>query len=119
MDETYRQLIDTFGKGWERSDVDQICSVFAPDAVFVETPFSRKETGIGAIRDYWKDLPLTQAEVSFRSGEVFEAVRHRVPLHLPPPPHRGVGGRTRRGVLRNAERQDHRNAHVLAQICRR
>ena len=71
MTETYRGLIDTFGTGWEKADVDQICSVFTPDAVFLETPFSKKDVGLGAIRAYWQDLPMTQAETSFRSGEIF------------------------------------------------
>ena len=41
MNETYRHLIDTFGQGWERGDTDLICSIFTPDATFVETPFRR------------------------------------------------------------------------------
>lgn len=72
MSEGYRTLIDTFGEGWEKGDVERISSVFTPDAVFVETPFSHKDVGIQAIRAYWQDLPLTQADVSFRSGEIFE-----------------------------------------------
>ena len=68
----YRELIDTFGDAWQVADIDRLVSVFTTDAVFVETPFSRKDTGIGAIRAYWQDLPTTQAEVSFRSGEIFE-----------------------------------------------
>jgi len=72
MNEAYRQLIDAFGEGWEKGDIEKICSVFTPEAVFLETPFSQKEVGIQAIRAYWQDLPLTQADVSFRSGEVFE-----------------------------------------------
>lgn len=73
MSEAYRQLIDAFGKGWEASDVDKICGVFTTDAVFLETPFSRPETGVAAIRAYWKDLPVHQAEVSFQSGEIYVA----------------------------------------------
>src|SRR2546428_8945622 len=69
----YRELIDTFGDAWEKADVDRICSVFTADAVFLETPFSKKDVGIGAIRAYWQDVPLAQAELSFRSGEIFEA----------------------------------------------
>jgi ketosteroid isomerase-like protein len=68
----YRHLIDTFGEAWEKADVDRICSVFTSDAVFLETPFSTKDIGSAAIRAYWQDLPQTQAEVSFRSGEIFE-----------------------------------------------
>ena len=73
MNPTYRQLIDTFGQGWERGDAELLTSVFTADAVFQETPFSQKETGIAAIRGYWKDVPVHQAEVSFKSGEIFEA----------------------------------------------
>src|SRR6267142_848878 len=57
MNGTFRVLIDTFGKGWERGDVDAICSVFTEDAVFLETPFSSPDTGMAAIREYWKDIP--------------------------------------------------------------
>ena len=71
MSQPYRSLIDSFGEGWEKADVERICSVFTPDAVFLETPFSQKDVGLAAIRAYWQDLPMTQAEVSFRSGEIF------------------------------------------------
>src|SRR2546426_12004613 len=57
MAEAYRELLDTFGRGWERGAVDEIASVFAPDAVFLETPFSAKSVGIDAIRAYWNDIP--------------------------------------------------------------
>jgi len=73
MNSDYRELIDTFGKGWERGDVDTIASVFADDAVFVETPFSQPDRGIAAIRAYWKDIPLYQAETHFSSGEIYSA----------------------------------------------
>ena len=73
MSEAYRQLIDTFGKGWEKGDVDTLAGAFAPDAVFIETPFSEPLTGVAAIRGYWKDVPLHQSEVSFRAGEIYAA----------------------------------------------
>jgi len=73
MSETWRALIDTFGTGWERGDVDAVCSVFADDAVFLETPFSQPDRGSAAIRAYWKDIPLHQAEVTFTSGEIYVA----------------------------------------------
>jgi len=73
MDDAYRQLVDTFGRGWERGDVDELMSVFAPDAVFLETPFGETTVGIDAIRAYWKDVPMNQAEVAFRSGELYVA----------------------------------------------
>jgi ketosteroid isomerase-like protein len=69
----FRTLVDTFGTGWERGDVETICSVFSADAVFLETPFGRPDRGLAAIREYWKDIPLHQAETKFSSGEIYVA----------------------------------------------
>jgi len=41
--------------------------------VFLETPFSQPDRGSAAIRAYWKDIPLHQAEVTFTSGEIYVA----------------------------------------------
>jgi ketosteroid isomerase-like protein len=58
----------------ERGDVlKEFHQFLTPDAAFLETPFSDKSVGIGAIREYWKDVPANQAEVSFRSGEIYVA----------------------------------------------
>jgi uncharacterized protein (TIGR02246 family) len=73
MSTGYRELVDAFGTAWERGDVEAMASLFTPDAVFLETPFSEKLVGIAGIRDYWKDVPTNQAEVSFRSGEIYVA----------------------------------------------
>ena len=66
-----RELVDTFGRGWGKLRVDIIASVYAPDAVFIETPFAAPITGIDAIRKYWADVPYPQSEVTFTSGEIF------------------------------------------------
>jgi ketosteroid isomerase-like protein len=71
--EAYRALLETFGRGWEQGDVAAIVSVFTPDAVFLATPFSPKSVGTDAIRAYWQDIPLNQAEASFKAGEVYGA----------------------------------------------
>jgi hypothetical protein len=68
-----RTLIDTFGRGWSKLRVDLIASVYTPDAVFLETPFSAPITGIDGIRKYWADVPYHQSEVTFSSGEIFVA----------------------------------------------
>ncbi|HVH67551.1 MAG TPA: nuclear transport factor 2 family protein [Gemmatimonadales bacterium] len=73
MNDAYRALLDTFGRGWERGAVDDIASVFTPDAAFLETPFSDKSVGLDAIRAYWKDVPANQAEVTFKAGEIYAA----------------------------------------------
>jgi ketosteroid isomerase-like protein len=69
----FRTLIDTFGKGWERADGEVVCSVFTDDAVFLETPFSNPDRGLPAIRAYWNDIQLHQAETKFSSGEIYAA----------------------------------------------
>ncbi len=68
-----RALIDSFGNGWSRANVDLMMSVYSPDAVFVETPFSEPLRGIEAIRRYWLEVPYNQSEITFSSGEIYGA----------------------------------------------
>ena len=68
-----RSLIDVLGKGWSKGDLDLLMSVYAPDVVFVETPFSEPLRGIDAVRRYWADVPYHQSEVTFTSGEIYSA----------------------------------------------
>lgn len=68
-----RSLIDTFGKGWSKGNLDLLMSVYAPDAVLVETPFSEPLRGIEEVRRYWAEVPYNQSEVSFSSGEIYAA----------------------------------------------
>ena len=68
-----RTLIDTFGQGWARGNVELLLSVFGPDAAFVETPFSAPLQGTEAIRSYWIETPYHQSEATFTSGEIFAA----------------------------------------------
>jgi len=68
-----RSLIDIFGQGWARGDPDLLMSVFAPDMVFLETPFSQPLRGAEAVRRYWLEVPLHQSEVTFSSGEIYAA----------------------------------------------
>jgi ketosteroid isomerase-like protein len=48
-------------------------SVFAHDAVFVETPFAEPLHGTDAIRGYWNEVPYNHSEISFSSGEIYAA----------------------------------------------
>lgn len=68
-----RRLIDTFGNGWSKAKIDLLMSVFAEDAVFLETPFSSPLRGRDAVLTYWKDVPYHQTEITFRSGEIYAA----------------------------------------------
>ena len=66
-----RALIDEFGRGWSKARVEMMMAVFAPEAVFAETPFAEPLRGIDAVRGYWADVPLHQSEISFTAGEIF------------------------------------------------
>jgi ketosteroid isomerase-like protein len=68
-----RSLIEIFGQGWSRGDVDLLMSVYTPEAVFLETPFSQPLRGTEAVRRYWLEVPLHQSEIDFSFGEIFAA----------------------------------------------
>ena len=68
-----RRLIDTFGSAWSRSDIALLMTVYAPEAVFVETPFTAPLHGTDAIRGYWNEVPYNQSEITFTSGEIYAA----------------------------------------------
>lgn len=66
-----RALVDLFGQGWSRGNVETIVSIFTNDARFIETPFSEALIGAAAIRDYWREIPYYQSEITFTSGEIY------------------------------------------------
>ena len=68
-----RSLIDTFGTGWSSGNIELLMSVYASDAVFIETPFTAPLRGADAIRGYWNEVPYNQSEISFSSGEIYGA----------------------------------------------
>jgi ketosteroid isomerase-like protein len=68
-----RSLVDAFGIGWSRGDIDLLMSVYAPEAVFVETPFTPPVRGTASIRAYWSEVPYNQSEITFTSGEIYAA----------------------------------------------
>lgn len=68
-----RRLVDEFARGWSRAKVDVLMSVFAEDAVFIETPFASPLRGKDAILSWWKDVPYHQTEISCTTGEIYAA----------------------------------------------
>jgi ketosteroid isomerase-like protein len=68
-----RTLIDTFGAGWSAGNIGQLMSVYAVDAIFIETPFTPPRHGTDAIRGFWNEVPYNQSEISFSSGEIYGA----------------------------------------------
>jgi ketosteroid isomerase-like protein len=68
-----RKLVSEFEAGWAKGDVNRIMGLFTEDAVFLETPFAEPIRGASAIRRYWSDVPVNQAEIKVTSGEIYAA----------------------------------------------
>ena len=66
-------LIARFGQAWQQGKPELMAEVFTDDAVFIPGPFEAPVRGREAIRVYWRDVPLEQAEIAFRHGEIFLA----------------------------------------------
>ena len=66
-------LIAKFGQAWQQGKPELMAEVFTDDAVFIPGPFESPVRGREAIRVYWRDVPLEQAEIAFRHGEIFVA----------------------------------------------
>lgn len=69
----FRALLDQFADGWNKGDPGRMADAFLPDGVFQPGPFETPLKGRQAIVDYWRDVPLSQSDVSFRYGELFIA----------------------------------------------
>lgn len=69
----FAALVQRFAAGWEQGQAQQIVDLFTPEATFVPGPFDPPLRGREAILAYWRDVPLEQAEIAFRAGEVFVA----------------------------------------------
>jgi hypothetical protein len=70
---SFERLIETFGRGWESSQPAVMAEVFVEEGTFVPSAFEPPIRGRAAIAEYWRDVPLEQAAITFRSGEIFTA----------------------------------------------
>lgn len=68
-----RNLIESFGRAWERGEADAMAGVFTEGGKFVPDPFQRAVIGRSAIAAYWADVPKEQADIAFHLGEIFTA----------------------------------------------
>jgi ketosteroid isomerase-like protein len=68
-----REVLDTFARGWNKGRVDLMIDLFHPEAILLETPFSKPIQGLDAIRAWLADLPYHQSEITFSTGELFVA----------------------------------------------
>lgn len=68
-----RELLDTLARGWSKGRVDLMIDLFHPDAILLETPFSKPLQGTEALRAWFADIPYHQSETTFSTGELFVA----------------------------------------------
>ena len=55
MDEVaFGRWLNAYGQAWEQGDAKAAMTLFAPGALYYETPFSAPLVGLDAIHDYWK-----------------------------------------------------------------
>jgi hypothetical protein len=83
-----RELVDKFARGWSKANLDLICSVFADDAVFRETPFTESLTGLPAIRKVVGRRALSSVRDHMHHRRDLlrgPVVFHRVQDHVPAP----------------------------------
>lgn len=69
--QAYDALIARFKEGWEKGNVDTMANLFTEDAIFLPSPFDAPLKGTEAIKQYWRDVPTEQSEITFRYGEIF------------------------------------------------
>jgi hypothetical protein len=68
-----QEILDTFATGWTKGRVDPMVALFHPEAILLETPFSKPLQGRDAIRAWLADIPYHQSEARFTTGELFLA----------------------------------------------
>lgn len=64
------QFMETYGRAWETRDETLLCSLFAPDGVYHNTPFDA-QAGHAAIARYWDRVKL-QDDIRFTFRTVCE-----------------------------------------------
>ena len=52
-----REMLDTFARGWSKGRVDLMIDLFHPEAILLETPFSKPIQGTDAVRAWLADIP--------------------------------------------------------------
>jgi len=68
---TARSLIDTIAESWSAGKPDEFATTFHENAIFLETPFTAPIQGREAIRAWASDIPYSQSEARFTTGEAF------------------------------------------------
>lgn len=75
-DASFAQWLDAYGRSWVEGDPQQVVALFAPDALYYETPFDEPLHGREAIRAYWtagaqdaqRDVTFTYTVLSYAGG---------------------------------------------------
>jgi len=72
--ESLRAWLESYRLAWEARDPEAVGRLFAEDATYQETPFTRPMQGRGAIQQYWSDV-VAAAQEQIRFGYEVLAAR--------------------------------------------
>ncbi len=65
--EQAKNIIDTYGKAWEKRDAELVLTIFDKNAEFCERSFADSYKGHDAIRKYWTDKVVKdQKDIKFK-----------------------------------------------------
>lgn len=56
-----------YGAAWQARDPDAAAALFAPDSIYLDTPYSEPFRGPDGVREYWAGVTADQREVDFES----------------------------------------------------
>lgn len=70
--ETFKKIIQDYGKAWENFDSKAIVSIFTEDGTYQETPFKEAFKGHKEIKEYWENVVrVKERDVKFTLGNIF------------------------------------------------
>jgi hypothetical protein len=58
--------LERYKEAWETRDPHAAAALFAPAALYHETPFDEPKRGPGGVREYWAGVTADQRDVAFR-----------------------------------------------------
>jgi hypothetical protein len=58
--------LERYKEAWEKRDPDAAAALFAPAALYHETPFDEPKRGPAGVRAYWAAVTADQRDVAFR-----------------------------------------------------
>ena len=70
--ETFKKIMQDYGKAWENFDSKAIINIFTEDGTYQETPFKKAYRGHKEIKEYWENVvKVKEKNVRFNISNIF------------------------------------------------